>query len=191
MDVKDAIRRRRTIRQFKQEKVGKESIMKLIDAARFAPCGGNMQKLRFMVIEKEETVKKIFEQTVWGGHVKPRRNPEWGVSAPLSFILVTSPVNAGQVAVADAGAAIENMLLQAVGMGLGCCWIGAFKVDNVAEILQLSKDLKPVFLLAIGVPAESPLQEDIKEGDDVKYYLDDNNCLHVPKYTVDSITTWI
>ena len=191
MDINDAIKRRRTIRQFQQEKVNKSDIIELLEVARLAPCGGNMQKIRFMVIETEDTVKKVFEQTAWGGHVKPKRNPEWGKTAPLTFLLVTAPATTGQIGAVDAAAAIQNMMLKATAIGLGCCWIGAFKADKVAEVLELPSEIKPLFLLAIGVPAESPLQEDIEAGDDIKYYLDDNNCLHVPKYTVDAITSWV
>ena len=191
MNVNDAIKKRRSIRRFKQEKVSRVSLRELLDSARLASSGGNMQKLRYIVIETEDIVKKVFEQTAWGGHVKPKRNPEWGVSAPLTFILLTASDPTGLLAVADASAAIQNMQLKATAMGLGCCWIGAFKAENVSEILELPEDIKPVFLLAIGVPDESPLQEDIENGDDTKYYLDDDDRLHVPKLTVDSLTQWV
>lgn len=191
MDINDAIKRRRTIRQFKQEKVSKKNLIQLLEAARLAPCASNNQKIRFMVIESEDKVKDVFDQTAWGGHVKPRRQPQWGKTAPLTFILVTAPSDTGQLSAVDAGAAIQNMMLKATGMGHGCCWIGAFKADKVAEILELSRGTKPLFLLAVGVPAEAPLQEDIGKDGDTKYYLDKNNCLHVPKYTVDAVTTWV
>ena len=50
--------------------------------------------------------------------------------------------------------------------------------------------MKTLYLVALGVPDESPVMENIKEGDSAKYYLDKNDVLHVPKYTVNALTTW-
>ncbi|NOY75207.1 MAG: hypothetical protein GXP32_05375 [Kiritimatiellaeota bacterium] len=193
MEFNDVLRKRRTIRFYERKDVDKASLQKLLEAARLAPCGGNMQRLRYIVVsEDREKVKSVFEQTAWGAFVKPRRSPKWGENAPLAFILLTCSKENGTVAHADAGAAVQNMQLAATDLGLGCCWIGSFNHDKTAEILELSEDMVPLYLLAVGWPAERyPVSEDAVEGDSVKYYLDDENRLHVPKLTVDSLTKWI
>lgn len=191
METKTAIQQRRTIRRFKQQTVTDSEIRELINAGRLASCGGNQQQLRYLVIQNPELVEKVFHETAWGGSVKPNRNPEWGKNAPLTFILLTSPANSGNIVYADAGAAIENIQLCATDMGLGCCWIGAFKKGPVTKILQLPEDKEAVFLVAVGYPDESPVQEDIGSDDDKTYYLDDKDVLHVPKYTLDALTEWV
>ena len=191
MKTKEAIEKRRTIRRFKQKSVSNDEIRELLDAARLASSGGNMQQIRFHVIQKNDVVKQVFDTTLWAAFVKPNRTPEWGKNAPLSFILLTGPENAGSLICADAGAAIENMQLCATEMGVGCCWIGSFGKEKVSTILSLPEDMEALYLLAVGYPDESPIQEDIDINGSPKYYLDEDDCLHVPKYTVDALTEWI
>ena len=63
--------------------------------------------------------------------------------------------------------------------------------EKLHGLLGLQEKQEVFFLLAIGVPDEQPVSEDISDPKDVKYYLDDNNQLHVPKLTVDTITRWL
>ena len=192
MDISDAIRKRRTIRRYKQEAVDDKLLLELIDSARFAPSASNMQQLRYIVIRSPETVKNIFQQTGWGGAVKPKRSPEWLKDAPPAFIAVIAPaesVKNFKHVFSDSGAAIQNILLKAVELGLGTCWIGSFK-EEVNSILGLGADRAVMYLVAVGYPDESPLQEDIGSGGSTKYYLDEKDVIHVPKYTPAAITEW-
>ena len=144
-----------------------------------------------MVVKSSDDVKKVFEQTAWAGLVKPRRTPVWGVSAPAAFIAVVGPKDANSMTYADAGAAIQSMQIAAYEKGLGCCWLGAINRQNLHGILGLQEKQEVFFLLAVGVPDEQPVSEDISDPKDVNYYLDDANRLHVPKLTVDAITRWL
>jgi nitroreductase len=193
MEFNKVLEKRRTIRFYKQEKVGRGALEKLLEAARMAPCGGNMQRLRYVVVSEDaDKVRAVFEQTAWGAFVKPRRSPEWGKNAPLSFILLTCDNESSSVVHADAGAAVQNMQLAATDLGLGCCWIGSFNHSKTAEILAIPDNTTPLYLVAVGYPEEAyPVSEDAVEGDSVKYYLDDDDRLHVPKLTVESLSQWI
>ncbi len=190
MEFSAVVQGRRTVRRFKQIQVNESELRAMLNAARLSSSGGNLQPLRYIVIQKPELVSSIFANTAWGGLVKPRRNPEPGKTAPLTFIAVISPRNNNNTLHADAGAAIQSMTLTAYSLGLGCCWIGAFKRENVDVILELPEDLTVIYLLAAGYPDESPVQEDITAGMSANYYLDDNDVLHMPKFTVDTITQW-
>ena len=60
-----------------------------------------------------------------------------------------------------------------------------------AELLDPPEGLQVRYLLAVGYPAELyPVQEDITLADKPDYYLDAEDRLHVPKYTVDALTEW-
>lgn len=190
MEFSAVVKGRRTIRRFKQIPVPEADLRVMINAARLSPSGGNAQPLRYIVIREPKLVSAIFENTAWGGLVKPRRNPEPGKTAPLTFIAVVAPRENSNILSTDAGAAIQNMLLTAYSSGIGCCWIGAFKRENVDLILNLPEKLSVIYLVAVGYPDESPVQEDIDAGMSEKYYLDDNDVLHVPKFSVDAITEW-
>jgi hypothetical protein len=56
----------------------------------------------------------------------------------------------------DTAAAIQNILLTVFSLGLGSCWIGAFKEDEIRKVIKAPKNMKPVALVPIGVPNEAP-----------------------------------
>ena len=191
MTILEALKARRTIRLFKQASVSSDDLRDMLDAARQTSCACNGQLLRYVVVKSSDDVKNVFEQTAWAGLVKPRRTPVWGVSAPAAFIAVVGPKDANSMTYSDAGAAIQSMQMAAFEKGLGCCWLGAINREKLHGILGLQETQQVLFLLAIGVPAEQPVSEDITNPEDVKYYLDANNQLHIPKLTVDAIAKWL
>ncbi len=190
MELEKAILSRRTIRRFKQTSISDELIREILNAGRMAPSGGNMQRIRYIVIkEDKQLLENLFAETAWGGFVKPKRTPLFNESSPTTFIALVSNESSTTIH-ADAGASIQNMMLTAYESGIGCCWIGAFNKDNTHKLLNLPEKTNPLYLLALGYPDESPISEDISSADTTNYYLDENDLLHVPKFTVDSITEW-
>ncbi|MFC1534490.1 nitroreductase family protein [Thermodesulfobacteriota bacterium] len=63
MDVKEAIEMRRSIRRFKPDKVSDEQIKEILEAARLAPSGSNIQPWRFVVIKTPEMREKLLSAT--------------------------------------------------------------------------------------------------------------------------------
>ena len=190
MEFCELLKKRRTVRRFKQVQVFDKDIRYMLEAARVVSCGGNVQKLRYIVARDKQLVKDIFDNTAWAGLVSPNRSPEWGKNAPLTFIVITAPRDSEGVIQANAGAAVQSMEYAAVDVGLGACWIGAYKKENVEKILELPEHEETLYLLAVGYPDEEPVQEDIDLEESMKYYLDDEDILHVPKFKIDAITQW-
>ena len=191
MDFKVLAARRRTVRFYQRKAVAEEHLLHLIDVARRAPSAANNQILRYTVVRNPDRVQAVFLHTAWAGRVKPKRTPEWGFNAPPAFIAVSAVKNGPTLpplAYADAGAAIMAMQYAATDANLGSCWIGAFKAREVAALLEIPDSEQLLFLLAVGHPAEAPVQDEIGMGDDVGYYLDTFDVLHVPKYSVKAIT---
>jgi len=189
MEFDEVLIKRRSIRRFKQTPVEDEKLSEMIDAARFAPSGGNTQTLRYYIVRDKHAVEDIFKHTKWGANVAPRRNPVWSLSAPPVFIAVSAPRDSSPQA--DAGAAIQNMMLKASERGVGTCWLGSFNPGKTAETIKSAPGEKIIFLVAVGYPDESPICEDIPAGHSTKYYLDKDDVIHVPKFTVAAITKWI
>lgn len=191
MDFLQVVFARRSIRRYTQQDVSPEDLRQLIEFARVAPSGSNSQKLRFTVIRTPELAEKIFALTGWAGHVKPRRTPVWGKDAPRSFIALTVKKALSSPTVqADAGAAVENIMLGAAALGLGSCWIGSFDKERTHELLELDPETEVLYLVALGYPAEEPVWEDAADPQNIKYYLDEKDQLHVPKLTVEELTEW-
>ena len=191
MKVEDAIRQRRSIRRFKQTPVPEEKIRAVLDSALIAPSARNGLDLRFCVVSSPEKCREVFRNTAWAAAVKPKRDPVENVSAPTFYIIVSSVGSPGFHAWANAGAAIENMLLSAVGLGLGGCWIGSFNRNILERTISQPEGLTAMYVVAFGVPDETPVSERIGIGDNTKYYLDSDDVLHVPKYTADAAARFL
>lgn len=57
MGVFDIIKDRRSIRTYKDERIPKDKLEKLLEAARLAPSAANRQNWKFIVVENEEVKK--------------------------------------------------------------------------------------------------------------------------------------
>lgn len=64
------------------------------------------------------------------------------------------------LAVQSLGAAVQNLLLAAHNLGLGACWFcaPAFCKDTVREALGIPSGVEPQALIAMGYPAEKPME---------------------------------
>ncbi len=191
MNYSAILAKRRTIRFYQQKSVAEKHLVKMIEAACHAPSGANNQVLRYTIVRNKDLVQAVFYHTKYGGRVTPKRSPEWGVNAPAAFIAVSAVKNGEAInssVYADAGAAIMSMQFQAVEENLGTCWIGAFNARETASILETPANEQILYLLAVGHPAEHPVEDVIEAGEDVGYYLDEFDRLHVPKYKPEAVT---
>ncbi|MCQ2378605.1 MAG: nitroreductase family protein [Victivallaceae bacterium] len=189
METVKVIAARRSVRRFSARPVERTQLQKLLEAARFAPCAMNRQTLRYVVVTETGLLHRLFDLTRWGGAVAPRRSPQWGKDAPSALIAVTAPdVEAPHIG-ADAGAAIENILLAATDAGLGCCWLGAFDRAAVDALLDL-KTRSVLYLVAVGYPAESPRARTVSDTGKTAYFLDENDVLRVPKLAPEILVEW-
>ena len=119
VDIISLIKTRRSIRRFSQEKLDKNLLIELVEAARCAPAGDNVQSLEYIIVDEPQSCEKLFACLAWAGHVKPKRNPVPG-QRPVAYIVVLADTDIKKNAAVDAAAAIENILLAAWGKkGIG------------------------------------------------------------------------
>jgi len=188
MDMIKAIKTRRSIRLFKQDPIPKDILLELVDAGRCGPSAANCQPLEYVLVTSPELVDTVFGCLAWAAYVKPKRNPPPD-KRPVAYIIVLintrhQLADYGRV---DAAAAIENILLAAHSLQIGSCWLGSVNRDKLAGHLSVPSDHTIDSVVALGYPDELPVMEDCKS-DSTKYYLDENDCLHVPKRPLNSIT---
>ena len=187
MDAIEAIKTRRTIRLFKQDAISDETLLELLECARCGPAAANRQPLEYIIVNEAVVNAKIFECLAWAGYVKPKRYPP-ADKRPVAYIIVLMNKTIGndKSKSVDAAAAIENVLVSAWSMGIGSCWLGAIDRERIREICNVPEGYDIDSVVALGYPAERPVMEDCK-GESVKYYLDEDDVLHVPKRTIKSI----
>ncbi len=189
MDFSELLKRR-TVRRFDQKPLTRDEVRAILEAARLASCAANLQRLRYIAVMEPSLVAAILPHTAFGMMVHPKRQPVAGVTSPTAFIAVCSICAPNDGLHADAGAAIQSMEFAAWNLGIGATWLGSHKKPEVAALLGVEDSERILYMVALGRPGETPCREDVGAGDSVKYYLDEGDRLHVPKYTVDAITTW-
>lgn len=185
MSVYRLILSRRSIRQFQPKDLGSEMIKKLINGARLAPSGANLQPLEFVVVDHPGLRDEVFSCLRWAGYIAPRGNPEPG-KEPRAYVvvLVNTEIRAHGYE-RDVGAAVENMILVAWEKDIGSCWIGSFEEAKLRVLLHVPKTHVIDSVLALGYPAEHPVIE--KYTDSVEYWKDEQGQHHVPKRPLESV----
>jgi len=159
MSVFDTIKDRRSIRVYKGERIPKDKLEKLLEAARLAPSAANRQNWKFIVVENEQIKNQL---------VTACNNQAFvGTASHVIAGIGDSSQKWHQV---DLAIALEHVVLEAVELELGTCWIGAFNEDEVKKILKIPQDKKVVALLTVGVPAESPAARPRKAMEEIVAY---------------------
>lgn len=148
MDTAKAILTRRSVRRFKKEPVREEDLIKILEAARWAPSAVNRQACRFVAVTNENQLKRIADNSriVFFKQKHAAQCP--------AMIVVCCKAKKSWIE--EIGAPIQNMLLMAQSLGLGTCWIGAFNREIVRDLLKIPFNFKLYALILLGYPDETP-----------------------------------
>ncbi len=155
MDLASIIRTRRSVRAFQNAPVPPSLVRELVELANWAPSAGNLQARDFIVVREKATRDEL---------ARAADQVELA-QAPVVIVVCTNSVRISAkyggrgrslYAIQDAAAATENLLLAAHERGLGAVWMGAFDEDEVRRILEIPDGARPVALIGLGWPAETP-----------------------------------
>ncbi len=185
MDIEEAIKKRRTIRRFKQDPIPSEILKKLIDYARIAPAASNIQCVEYIIVESPAMSEKMFPLVRWASSLpEEKRTPESG-RKPTAYIIVLVNTKIKQSYYDfDVGAAVENILLGAVSFGIGTCWMGSIKGKDIRVLLDIPDFYEIKHVISLGYPDEESFMEPYE--DSYKYWKVGNE-MHVPKRKLDDI----
>ena len=152
MTILETIMARRSIRRFQEMPVEQEKIETLLKAAMAAPSAMNIKPWEFVVVTDPVQMNEIRSSLMFGKFNAPAAI---AVCGNTSFF--KHPM-AAKFWVQDCSAATENILLAAVGLGLGSVWLGVHPIHvftkRISEILQLPEHVKPLNVIYVGYPAE-------------------------------------
>ena len=156
MNVIDIMKNRRSIRAFKKQAVTQEIIEELVEAARWAPSAGNVQPWAFVVVNSTE-MKQILSMAAYGQKVLEEASVVIVVCADEKLAEQRYGERGKTLfCLQDTAAAIQNILLTAHSLGLGSCWIGAFKEAEMKQAIKAPKEMRPIALIPIGYPNQAP-----------------------------------
>lgn len=186
MELLDAMKARRSIRKFKPDPIPEAFVTQLIEAARLAPSGSNIQPTRFVVIKSDAVRVQLSQATPlpfvsqapvviaccvdsesFGGlGTRARELKEAGAFAdtPLDKMDPESyakrrprdQATAEAYLRLNAAIAIDHITLRAVDLGLGTCWVMMFDQEKVKQILGLGENYNVVALIPVGYPDQNP-----------------------------------
>jgi nitroreductase len=167
--MNDLIEKRHSIRKFQTDQpVTREQIDRLLEAAMAAPSACNVRPWEFIAVTKREILNEI---------VRVHPYAWMCATAAAAIIVVALPQTEGPVGYfpQDCAAATQNILLEAVSMGLGACWCGVYPRDqhitSIRTLFNTPEPKIPFNVIALGAPAESPQPRGFFEPSKVTYII--------------------
>lgn len=148
MEFDEVIKKRHSVRNFKNKRVSWKLILKAIDSALQGPFANNLNTLSFIVIENAETIKRIADIA----------EQDWinDSSAVLVVCSNTEPLEQlyeerGRIySKQQAGSAISTLLLKLTDLKIAGCWVGAFDEEKLRLLLKVPKETEIEAIIPVG-----------------------------------------
>jgi len=150
----DAIKGRRSVRSYKDRKIPKEQLEKILEAAIWSPSGSNAQAWEFIVVENDDAIKKIktFSPGIFGD--------------PAAIIIVCRDLKRAYeicgelgrdtLSLMDISMASQNIMLAGHDLGIGSCAVWSFGISAIKRLYDLPEYINPELLITLGYPEEMP-----------------------------------
>ena len=185
--IRDLVLRTRSIRRFREsEPVPLKTLTELVDLARLAPCAGNKQPFKYALSASRAINRLIFPHLRWAAYLPDWPGPAEG-ERPAAYIVICRDISISNALNSDQGFAVQNILLGATERGLGACVLASFVREKIHEVMQIHEALDPIWVIALGVPAETVVIEPLGPEGDIRYWRDAHGVHHVPKRALESI----
>ena len=152
MDFDDVINKRYSVRGYLDKEVEDEKLEYVLKAATIAPTGVNNQPFKVFVIDTKKNKESLSE--IYGA--------KWFVEAPYVLCVIAD---------IDATIVMDHIILAATNVGLGTCYIAAFKADKAREFLNLNDNEVPVLFTPLGYGNAEPRDTPRKEIDEFVEYI--------------------
>ena len=168
MEVFEAIKGRRSIRNYKDKKISKQLLERLMEAAIWSPSGSNAQAWEFVVVDNDDEVKKI--KTLSPGMF----------DVPAAIIIVCRDLKRAYdiggelgrdiLSLMDISMASQNIMLMAYELGIGSCAVRSFGINAVKKLLNLPDRISPELLITLGYPEKIPEPPKRRKIDEVVHW---------------------
>lgn len=170
MEVYEAIKSNRSIRQFTDQPVSRDDITKIVNAARLSGSAKNRQPWQFVIVTERDTLQALSECGPWCGHL---------AGAAFAVVMTAEDLNnpPTQTTPFDLGRTSQNMILAAWSMGIGSCMATIYEMEKARAALQIPDSWSVPWAISFGYPqpeADPRLRPPRREGrktlDDVAHW---------------------
>jgi nitroreductase len=148
VDALEAIRKRRSVREYTGESIPREDLETIVDAGRLAATGHNNQPWDFVVVTDRDMIERLKVASLWMEN------------AGAIIAVIVDP--ASRWWSEDGCAAVENILIAATALGYGSCWLQGYTMPREEEfkaLLGIPEEKRLLTLVPIGVPVSWPTVE--------------------------------
>ena len=154
MEFFETVAARRSIRKYQDTPVPRETVDRILEAARLSPSWCNRQCHRYIVGSDPEKRSML-------GELIDNPSKACYETAPYAIVLCADSTDSGfnsgkEYYLVDCGISMEHVVLAATAEGLGTCWVGYFPENPVRNLLGIPQDVRVVAVTPLGVPAEAP-----------------------------------
>ncbi len=159
MDTIEAIKTRRSIRQYADTPVTDEQLNTVLEAVQWAPSWANTQVWEIVVV-KDPAVKEKLAETL--SPANPATDAVKGAPVVIvacatkdkaGFYKGTAITSKGDWLMYDLGIAMQNICLAAQALGLGTVHVGAFNSDDAEKVIGAPEGVTVVAITPLGVPS--------------------------------------
>ncbi len=143
MNFWKVVKKRASLREYSAKKISSKKLEKIIDAARLAPTARGCEPWEFILITKKESLERLADLADHGKFL---------AQAAAGIVVVAKDT---KYYLEDSSAATENILLAAVALGVGACWIAGDKKPYATEVCQylgVPEGYKLVSIISLGYP---------------------------------------
>jgi len=167
----EAIYERASVRSYASQKLDRDTVQTLLDAAVRAPTAVHEEPWQFVVIQDAGVLKRISDRAKpffleeidrahldRGGHTLERfASPEFNIFYNAGTLIIICGRPTAAFVAADCWLAAENLMLAAYSMGLGSCVIGSavtgLNSPEVKAELAIPPEISAIAPIIVGVPS--------------------------------------
>jgi nitroreductase len=156
MDFFEVVSKRRSVRSYAKDPVTEDELNRILEAVNAAPSAGNLQAYEVVVVTKTSTKKKLAKAALGQNFI---------AEAPVVLVFLANPRRSEHeygirgrelYCILDVAIAAEHAHLSCVPLGLSSVWVGAFSEEAVAEAVSAPPYMRPICLLPVGRPRQTP-----------------------------------
>jgi nitroreductase len=159
MQFDEVVKKRKSVRAFnKLKKASWKAALDAVDAALRGPFAGNMNNLKFLIVENPITIKEISKHS----------NQHWITQSAILIVVCSDDTHLEKLygergriyCRQQAGAAIATILLKLVDLGMSACWVGAYTDELVKTALNIPQNINVEAIIPIGYEAPSKIKHE-------------------------------
>lgn len=145
MEVAEAIKTNRSVRQFSDQPVSRAQIEQIVNAGRLSGSAKNRQPWQFVVVTERARLQALSECGPWCGHL---------AGAAFGVVLVVENLHEPPTLTTpfDLGRASQNMILAAWELGIASCMATIYESEKARAALGIPENMAVPWALSFGYP---------------------------------------